>query len=247
MSAKFWERMRALLTTLGSVRKKRRSPAFEAYRFSFFEDPGSARDGLDIGSLQQLKAHERDLAERQLIDALPDTRAIVGLGELGARRAERRLVAIFERECATAQAARIADDPDWRAHRLIAAAKALWRIAPRQRYARAIVGTLECGRSRSERMDAAAALQDMPSPETEQALTEALDDVDCLVRHLAARSLLALHGVETDAHAMNNMMYRVMAQDPERRENGRRDIVAAVERSLTRGGVAALLRYERGG
>jgi len=127
-----------------------------------------------------------------LIEALPDRRAIVGLGALRSRRAERRLTAIFELECAAAQAARIAGDKDWRATLLISTAQALWRLEPRQRYARALIGTLRCAPKWAERMDAAAALAEMPTLEVEEALAEALDDRDALVRHHAARALLAI-------------------------------------------------------
>jgi len=211
------------------VRTRRRSEDFEAFRFSFLDDRNSARDGLDTASLLKLQNREHDLAERMLIEALPDTRAVIGLGVLGSRRAEPLLLQMFELECAAAQADHVSGDRQWRAHALIPIAQALWRIAPQPRYARAIAGTLRCAPSWTERMDAGLALAEMPLPEVEDALVEALDDRDALVRHHAARALLMIHGLDFDARAINHMVYRVMAEDPERREGGRRDVIAAAD------------------
>ena len=74
------------------------SPAFERFRFSFFEDNNSARDGLDTTALGELTGEERARAEDMLIDYLPDTRAVIGLGVLRVRRAEPLLVPLFEAE-----------------------------------------------------------------------------------------------------------------------------------------------------
>ncbi len=209
--------------------RKRRSPAFDAFRYSFLEDANLECDGVDMASLKTLQNREREMAERMLIEALPDLRAVIGLGVLRSRRAEPRLIELFEFECAAAQAARIAGDRRWRARALIPIAQALWRIAPQPRYARAIAGTLRCAPSWTERMDAGMALAEMPLPEVEDALIEALDDRDALVRHHAARALLTIHGLDFDARAINHMVYRVMAEDPERREGGRRDVIAAAD------------------
>jgi HEAT repeat protein len=211
------------------VRPRRRSDAFEAFRFSFLDDPNPGRGGLDTASLLKLENREHHLAERMLIEALPDMRAVVGLGMLRSRRAEPRLIQMFQFECAAAQAAYAAGASQWRAHALIPIAQALWRIAPQACYARVIAGTLRCAARWTERMDAGMALAEMPLPEVEDALIEALEDRDALVRHHAARSLLAIHGLDFDARAINHMVYRVMAEDPERREAGRRDVIAAAD------------------
>jgi hypothetical protein len=42
------------------------SPAFERFRFSFFEDPLSARDGLDMEALAAQEGEERTQAEDML-------------------------------------------------------------------------------------------------------------------------------------------------------------------------------------
>ena len=57
-----------------------RSAALERFRLSFFEDPDSARQGLDTPALAGLVGEERERAEAMLIAFLPDSRAIIGLG-----------------------------------------------------------------------------------------------------------------------------------------------------------------------
>ena len=74
------------------------SAAFERFRFSFFEDPNSAREGLDLVPLTHLADDERDRAEDMLLSYLPDTRAVIGLGVLRSRRTEGKLVRLFEAE-----------------------------------------------------------------------------------------------------------------------------------------------------
>src|SRR5258706_2482492 len=72
------------------------STAFERFRFSFFEDADSPRNGLDLKALAALEGEERSRAEDMLLQYLPDTRGVIGLGALGARRAEAALVRLFE-------------------------------------------------------------------------------------------------------------------------------------------------------
>ena len=67
------------------------SAAFERFLLRFFAEPSSARDGLDTVGLAQPAGDERVRAEDVLIRALPDSRAVIGLGVLRARRAEGRL------------------------------------------------------------------------------------------------------------------------------------------------------------
>jgi hypothetical protein len=205
----------------------RRSPAFEAFRHGFCTEGGAGRR-LDLEALASLGGGERRAAERMLLNALPDASAVAGLGELATRRAARRLTSLFEQECARAQAACIGGDAHWSGALMIATAAALWRIAPQDRFARALIGRLRYARAASERMDAGLALARMPTAEVDEALNEALDDRDALVRHHAARSLLAIHGVEVDVRATHCMIYRVMAGEAARREEGRRDIASAL-------------------
>lgn len=213
----------------------RRSAAFEEFSYSLCADRASPRGGLDLVALAALQGRERLLAERMLLNAAPEARAIVGLGALATPRAARRLAELFEQERVRAQAALIDDDANWSGALMIATAAALWRIEPREGYARAVIGRLRCARSSGERMDAAVALASMPASEVAEALHEALEDRDALVRHHAARALLKIHGVEVDPRATHCMIYSVMASEAGRREDGRRDIAAAlVDRPLMR-------------
>ncbi len=210
--------MRAKVARLGELIKallggrEERTPAFRQFWFSFYEERDYPRHRLDVAALVSLQGRERDLAERMLIDALPDLRAVVGLGDLVSTKAYNRLSALFETECQAARAGGL----EWPGARLIATADALWRIEPCPRYARALIGRLRYAAAWSERMDAAAALARMPGAEVEAALNAALDDRDALVRHHAARSLLAIHGVELDARAAHQMVYCLMGAHPRR-------------------------------
>jgi HEAT repeat protein len=166
----------------------KRSPALETFCSSLAEEGAP-----DFAAPKSLQGRERELAGRRLMDALPEA------------------AAVLEAESA-------ADDADRRRFALIAAAQALWRREPRPRYVRAIIGRLRFSPSRSERMEAAAALAHIPTPEADAALAEALDDGDALVRHHAARALLAIHGVAVDPRAVHIMVYRLMAAQAERQE-----------------------------
>ena len=98
------------MTTRRSLRPKRpdvaasgktmASPAFERFRFSFFEDPDLPRNGLDMKALAALEGEERSRAEDMLLQYLPDTRGVIGLrfqrpaahdvsGDVGRRRTKR--------------------------------------------------------------------------------------------------------------------------------------------------------------
>jgi HEAT repeat protein len=72
----------------------------------------------------------------------------------------------------------------------------------------------------------------MRDPAAVRALIAALDDPESLVRHHAARGLLAIHGLADEAdgrkHGPEHMMFRVMSDDPARREDSKRDILAAI-------------------
>lgn len=212
----------------------RRSPAFEEFRRAFCAMSG-AGGRLDLEALGAFQGRERRLAEQMLLSALPDLSAIAALGELASPRARRRLTALFERECVRAQAACVVGDAHWSGAAMIASAAALWRIDPQERFPRAAVGRLRFARAASERMDAAIALARMPTAEVDEALNEALDDRDALVRHHAARSLLAIHGVEVDPRATHCMIYRVMASEAGRREEGLRDLATALAERPLRG------------
>jgi hypothetical protein len=196
------------------------SPAFERFRFSFFEDAYSARDGLDEAALAELHGDERARAEAMLIDYLPDTRGVIGLGVLRSRRAERQLVELFEAE-------RARRDPF-----IVYLAKALWQVRPDPRWLAAVAEVLASAEFDMQRMNAAFALCVFRDPEAVEPLVQALDDPAGLVRHHAARALLVLHGLldenGREPPDSEHMMYRVMADDPARRAGGKRDVLAAI-------------------
>lgn len=192
------------------------SKAFERFRFSFFEDQNSARDGLDLSSLAQLSDDERVRAEDMLLAYLPDARAVIGLGVLRARRAEPALARLFEAE---------RDQPS---SGLVYLAKALWQIRPDPRWLSAITDVLASGEFWPQRQEAALALFDIRDSAAVPALIAALDDPEQLVRYHAARALLATHGLPAESDDSGHMIYRVMSKDVARRESGKRDVLAAI-------------------
>jgi HEAT repeat protein len=193
------------------------SAAFERFRFSFFEDPYSARDGLDTAVLAALEGAERRRAEDMLLDYLPDTRGVIGLGVLRSQRAEPALTKLLAAE---------RDEGIGSAQAYLA--KALWQIRPDPRWLEAEIEVLTCADEPMQRMEAALALYYFRDPAAARALVTALDDPKALVRHHAARGLLALHGLPHPSSDPQHMMFRVMSDNAERRESGKRDILAAI-------------------
>jgi hypothetical protein len=193
------------------------SATFERFRFSFFEDPYSARDGLDTAALAALEGEERRRAEHMLLDYLPDTRGVIGLGVLRSQRAEPALAKLLAAE-------RDAGIGNAQAY----LAKALWQIRPDPRWLEAAIELLASADEPMLRMEAALALYYFHDPAAARALVKALDDPEALVRHHAARGLLALHGLPHTSFGPEHMMYRIMSDDAERRAGGKRDILAAI-------------------
>jgi HEAT repeat protein len=203
------------------------SAAFERFRFSFFDDPDSPRDGLDTVALTQLEGEERVRAEDMLIQYLPDTRGVIGLGALGSRRALPLLLRLFEAEQGSPEAER-GPDGDWFPSGLTYLARALWQIDPDPRWSKTLIDVLASSGLWTQRMDAAVDLNDVREPAAVAALIKALDDPEALVRYHSARGLLAIHGLPADANDREHMMYRVMSDDSARHDSGKRDILAAI-------------------
>src|SRR6266545_1203005 len=95
------------------------SPAFERFRFSFFEDPDSPRNGLDMNALAALEGEERSRAEDMLLQYLPDPRGLEAVIEVLASADEpmRRLTAAealydFRDPAAVAALVKALDDPE---------------------------------------------------------------------------------------------------------------------------------------
>jgi hypothetical protein len=193
------------------------SAAFERFRFSFFEDPDSARQGLDMAALASLEGEERSRAEDMLLHYLPDTRGVIGLGALRSRRAEPALARLFEAK----------RRPGF-GGALVYVAKALWQIRPDPRWREAVIDVLASAQMPVQRQIAAEALHDFRDPAVARALQKALDDPDKLVRHHAARALLAFRGLPDQSSDPQHVMFRVMSEDAARREAGKREILAAI-------------------
>src|SRR6266403_907216 len=119
------------------------SAAFERFRFSFLEDPDSPRNGLDLKALAALEGEERSRAEDMLLQYLPDTRGLIGLGALGARRAEPALVQLFDAEQGSDSSGQVY------------LAKALWQIRPDPRWLDAVIAVLASAVVRIQRLSAA--------------------------------------------------------------------------------------------
>jgi hypothetical protein len=204
------------------------SAAFERFRFKFFEDPNSARDGLDLASLAELEGEERTRAENMLLDFLPDTRGVIGLGVLRSRRAKPQLIRLFEAERFAQGEAKRIPNSDWFPFGLIDLGRALWLIDPDPRWPAALIDVLASSTDWVERDTAAEALYDVRDPAVVQALVKALDDPEALVRYHAAHGLLAIYGLPDVPKDLENMMYRAMSDDNARREGGKRDILAAI-------------------
>jgi HEAT repeats len=204
------------------------SAAFERFRFSFFEDEMSARDGLDTRALAELGGEEVARAEDMLIGFLPDARGVIGLGILRSRRAEPELTELFEAEQREWLKARAEDDEFHTTDGLVYLAQALWRIRPDPRWRDAMIDVAGAPED-WQRQTAVEALCDVCDPVAVQALIEALDDSEPLVRYHAARGLLLIHGMPVDTRDPAHMMYRVMSGEGARREGGKRDILAAID------------------
>jgi hypothetical protein len=193
------------------------SAEFVRYHFSFFEDTDWARQGLDVLSLLALGAKERERAEEMLLDYLPDVRGVIGLGVLRSPRAEPVLAGMIETERGS--------EPRFA---LVELAKALWQIRPDVRWLDAVTEVLVAAGDPWERLHAAEALCAFRDPAAVPALAKALDDPEALVRHHAARALLAIHGLPRLPSDPRHMVYRVASGDAGRREGGKLDIWAAI-------------------
>lgn len=217
------------------------SDAFDRFRYSFFEDPTSARDGLDIASLRAIEDYERGEAERLLLAFLPDARAVIGLGVLRSAKAEVELSRLFDTERKQQIDAR--NDPamqpggsnEWYPSAMLYLAQALWRIRPEPRWPQAVIEVLASARDWVFRHEAVLVLAGIGEPDAVEALVNAFDDEEPLVRHGAARALLTLHGLPADFTDPQAVTIRIMSRDAARRETARLEILAVIAgRALVR-------------
>jgi HEAT repeat protein len=204
------------------------SPAFQRFKFSFFEDPTSAQDALDTAALEQLSGDERKRAEDMLIDFLPDSRAVIGLGVLRSQRAKLRLMALFVKERARQAMAVAGLNKEWNPLGLVYLARALWRIDPDPQWPSGAIDVLRLSKLWMARQEAADALSGVGDPASVDALIKALDDDEPLVRFSAARALLATYGLPPEPMTPQAVCIRVMSDDAAKRAAAKREILAAI-------------------
>lgn len=204
------------------------SAAFDRFRFSFFLDGYSVRDGLDLTALRALTRAERTLAETMLLASLPDMRCIIGLGVIGSERTSRPLERLLNAECRAWREARLAGRLEHAPDRMIETARALWLIRPDLRWLKPVLEVLALSDQDSQRADAASRLDVFHHADAVPVLVRTLDDRDTLVRHHAARALLAIHWLAHESKDPEHMLYRIMADDPARRESGKRAVLHAI-------------------
>jgi HEAT repeat protein len=154
-----------------------------------------------------------------LLDYLPDMRGVIGLGELESKRAEPAIAKLLEAERSSGAQ-----------YAIPFLAKALWQIRPDARWLRGVLQVLASASRDDERRNAAEALKAFRDPAAVSALIKALDDPAGLVRHHAACSLLAIHGLPHYSLDWNgqHMVYRVMSENPEIFEGGKKAILASI-------------------
>ena len=210
------------------------SSAFQRFKYSFFEDPTSARDALDVSSLIALEGDERTRAETMLLELLPDTRAVIGLGALRSKMAEPELRRLFNSERALQLEAQHdvkmqAGGPnEWYPSAMLHLAHALWQINPDPSWPQASMDGLTSARDWVFRQEAVQALFGVDESEAVAALTQALDDDEPVVRYAAARGLLLLHGLPALSFDLQNMMVRVTSEEAARHDSGKHEILAAI-------------------
>ncbi|CAG0933345.1 hypothetical protein TFLX_03014 [Thermoflexales bacterium] len=188
------------------------SEEFQRFTSSFLGDPSeAARDGLDLLALRQLVGPERQQAEEILLQRLAagDSRAAVGLGELGSQQAAATLKHFLQLS-ETGQPIG--------AGFLINIAVALWQIEQLPEALQRVAIILQQSPDATTRMEAAQALRKFASPAARQALHAALADEDGLVRYHAARSLLVLAGKLTNEFDMPPLALKMMSNNPADRQ-----------------------------
>ncbi len=198
------------------------SKEFQRFTKSFLGDPSeAARDGLDIPALRQLAGAERQQAEALLLQQLAagDSRAVVGLGELGSRQA----VASLKHFLQLSEAGQPIG-----AGLLIAVSVALWQIEQFPEAVQHVVTILKQAPDWTTRMEAVQALGKFPNPAARQALKDALSDENGLVRYHAARSLLTLAGKLTNELDMPPLAIKVMSNNPAERQQATAELEALV-------------------
>ena len=201
------------------------SKSFQRFLHAFF-DPWTYEmwhEGFDVQSLSHLSAQEQRQAEDILLQRLelgkPDTRIIVGLGELRSQRAIPALTACLQ-----------ASRGD---RSIIEPAVALWQIAHSQLAVTALIEALAELPDFFGRMDAAIGLGDCRCQQAAHALQQALSDEAYLVRCHATNSLLMIYSLWLHRKRAHPLAIKMMSGDPQQREATLTHILALIKnRSL---------------
>lgn len=197
---------------------------FQRFVESFLGDPAAAaHDGLDLQVLHHLLPEERAQAEKLLLErlSLEDSRAIVGLGELGSQTAIAPLRALLPD--AVGLAATVSGSV------LVELALALWKLEQDPASLTHICAVLTQPTLPTVRMSAAIALRHLRCHGAAEALQAALHDESGLVRNHAARSLLMLHGLWVDEFESPPLALQVMSADPTVRDRAIADLTAQTD------------------
>ncbi len=198
------------------------SPEYERFYKSFVDDrSASVTQGLDVRALTALRDDERARAEGMLLvrlDAVGDSRAVVGLDALRSTRAQPGLERLYQ----AARGHALGAD----GLKLVLVCAALWHLAPDARWLDAVLDVLRRSTIAATRRAAAEALVECDHDDARAGLVEALDADDMMVRHAAAKALLTMRGVAFDTNDNRHAIYRVMSPDASVRAAARRDVVA---------------------
>lgn len=187
------------------------SYAFQAFVESYFGDPYMAwHDGLDTLSLASLEGEERAEAEKMLLDAMnagsSDYRIAAGLRVLKSSGA----VAKLKEQLGGATG-----------RERVEIALALWEMAEWPPAVNEIIDELKHGAHWGSQIDAAHALAKVKGkPEVVEALLEALEDPEDLVRSNSATALIDLLELpvkETDMGSYDLSIDVMMEEGDERR------------------------------
>lgn len=158
------------------------SRQWDYFMDNFFGDPYMMwHDGIDPKSVCGLEGAERDQAEAMLIESMQQGSywAPMGLSELRSQKA----IPVMKEMLPSASGTL-----------LIEIAIALNVIEDTLDYNQYILHVLRTYPSPYTRLKAAMKLRDFPTPEVIEALFDAVNDEDYLVRNHASESLLAIHG-----------------------------------------------------
>src|SRR5687767_3970850 len=195
------------------------SSNFARFYESYFGDPYMAwHDGLDEEALLSLSGEEREEAERLLIEGMKtgDYRPAAGLAALRSPRTAELLRAglplVHGRPC-------------------VEVGLALWRMEEYRPAMEAIIGVLRRDHDWGNRLDAARALREVRTPESEAALWKALDDREMLVRYHSAASLLEMHGIPAGIEKSHPLTIKVMTEEKKERAGAIKELRALLRES----------------